>query len=185
MLMSGWSSNVKTLRYRLLHAGNRPVRTYGWMSQRIEGLAFSTKRSSSNKVDWKGSFSVPALFSRSETLNWNTEYLRLFLPFTIMNDGFTPAMRTKGRNNEAFGYTGQFWKYLQIHRDDLSGQRQSCQHDDWISISDQCSIDGDPQRLTMWSTEHQRRCVSVHHHWRWVPMTRINLGATVCGRHDP
>jgi len=71
------------------------------------------------KLDWSGSFSVPGLFSKSETLNWKTEDLRLFLPFTINRDFTVLAVWTKGRNEEAFGYMGQFWKYLQIHRDDL------------------------------------------------------------------
>lgn len=75
------------------------------------------------KLDWNGSFSVPGLVSNSETLNWKTEDLRLFLPFTINGIFTVLAVWTKGRNEEAFGYMGQFWKYLQIHREDLSGQK--------------------------------------------------------------
>ena len=71
------------------------------------------------KLNWSGSFSVPGLFSKSETLNWSTEDLRLFLPFTINGDFTVLAVWTKGRNEEAFGYMGQFWKYLQVHREDL------------------------------------------------------------------
>ena len=73
------------------------------------------------KLSWNGSFSVPGLLSKSHTLNWNTEDLRLFLPFTIDGELTALAVWTKGSNEEAFGYMGQFWKYLQIHRNDLSG----------------------------------------------------------------
>jgi exodeoxyribonuclease-3 len=72
------------------------------------------------KLDWNGNFSVSGLSSKSETLAWNTADLRLFLPFTI--DGLITvlAVWTKGRSEEVFGYMGQFWKYLQIHRKDLN-----------------------------------------------------------------
>lgn len=76
-----------------------------------------------NKLDWSGSFSVSGLFSKSQTLKWNTEDLKLFLPFTIDGDFILLAVWTKGGNEEVFGYMGQFWKYLQIHRQDLIGAK--------------------------------------------------------------
>lgn len=75
------------------------------------------------KLDWNSGFSVPGLFSKSTTLNWRTEDLRLFLPFTVDGEFTVLAVWTKGRSEEVFAYMGQFWKYLQIHRDDLSGPK--------------------------------------------------------------
>ena len=75
------------------------------------------------KLSWAGRFNVPGLSSKSEALNWSTEDLRLFLPFVINNEFTVLAVWTKGRSEEVFGYMGQFWKYLQIHRDDLSAPK--------------------------------------------------------------
>ncbi|MBL1376186.1 endonuclease/exonuclease/phosphatase family protein [Zobellella iuensis] len=75
------------------------------------------------KLDWGGRFSLPGLYSKSNTLNWHTNDLRLFIPFIIDGEITALAVWTKGRNDEVFGYIGQLWKYLQIHRNDLGGPK--------------------------------------------------------------
>ena len=74
---------------------------------------------------WIGVTAFPSLdcSAKVETLNWSTKDLRLFLPFIINRDFTVLSVWAKGRNEEAFGYMGQFWKYLQIHRDDLGGPK--------------------------------------------------------------
>jgi len=75
-----------------------------------------------NKVTdlkWTGTFEIKGIDSKSKTLKWNSNDLRLFLPFMV-NDEFTfLGVWTKGKQNEVFGYMGQFWKYLQIHKNNL------------------------------------------------------------------
>lgn len=62
-----------------------------------------------------------------ELLNWsdiNTNYknekLESFLPCKINNSFILLAVWTKHANSEVFGYIGQFWKYLQLHKNKIS-----------------------------------------------------------------
>jgi exodeoxyribonuclease-3 len=97
---------------------------YLWIGEtKNRGVGIFPKNGVSVKpLDWSGIFQLSGIQSSSSSLQWTTEELRLFLPF--MADGrftFLTAW-TKGRYGEAFGYMGaQFWKYLQIHREELKG----------------------------------------------------------------
>lgn len=71
-------------------------------------------------LDWQGTYQIPGLANLHPSTQWSTSELKLFLPFSI-NDSLTAlGVWTKGSDQEAFGYVGQLWKYIQIHGHELS-----------------------------------------------------------------
>jgi len=70
------------------------------------------------RLNWSKSLNL--LDNDNPKLAWKTSELRQFIPFSI-NDKYTcVAVWTKGRGDEVFGYMGQFWKFLQLHKTDLA-----------------------------------------------------------------
>lgn len=71
-------------------------------------------------LDWYGSVEISAFKRANVKHSWNTNDLKLFLPFQIDSKFTVLGVWTKGSDAQIFAYMGQFWKYLQIHDADLS-----------------------------------------------------------------
>jgi exonuclease III len=55
-------------------------------------------------------------------LDWNDDGLQLFLPCRV-NEGFNlVAVWTKQANSPNFRYIGQFWKYLQLNKNEMASK---------------------------------------------------------------
>ena len=95
---------------------------YLWVgNNRNKGIGIFPKNGHRvTQLNWHGTYTLKGLSCSHTSMTWTTSELRMFLPFTV-NDKLTVlAVWTKGSDKEAFGYVGQLWKYLQIHREELS-----------------------------------------------------------------
>ncbi|MGN8225263.1 endonuclease/exonuclease/phosphatase family protein [Gracilimonas sp. BCB1] len=80
---------------------------------------FAKKNNKIRKLNWDDSFSLNDLNTKSPATKWKTADLKLFLPFNLNGKYSVLAAWTKGSRDHTFGYIGQLWKYLKIHRKDL------------------------------------------------------------------
>lgn len=92
---------------------------YLWVGERSGIGVFSKKSIKLNQLDWSGSYTIKGISNGSPALNWKSDQLQCFLPFRIENKYTFLGVWTK-RNSSHFSYIGQFWKYLQIHKQDLT-----------------------------------------------------------------
>jgi len=99
---------------------------YLWVGEsKNKGIGIFPKNNNIvKKLEWFGEFKLSGVKSNSKSLNWSTNSLRLFLPFVINEKINALGVWTKGKDNEVFGYIGQFWKYFQIHKNNLARTNQ-------------------------------------------------------------
>jgi len=67
------------------------------------------------KLNWDGDYNFVYPEFPNVNISWKSKDLKLFLPFSINKKFNFLAVWTKGKDNQVFGYLGQFWKYLLIH----------------------------------------------------------------------
>jgi len=95
---------------------------YLWIgTDKNKGIGVFPKNGNTvSALEWNRSFKIESFKHAHPYHEWKTTDLKLFLPFRV-NDSFNVlGVWTKGARGETFSYIGQFWKYLQIHRDDLT-----------------------------------------------------------------
>ncbi|MDP2347048.1 MAG: endonuclease/exonuclease/phosphatase family protein [Gammaproteobacteria bacterium] len=95
---------------------------YLWVgTDKNKGIGIFPKNGNAvNALDWNGSFKIGSIKHAHPYQEWKTTDLKLFLPFRVNDEFNMLGVWTKGTRDEAFSYIGQFWKYLQIHREDLT-----------------------------------------------------------------
>ena len=84
---------------------------------------FARNRYKISPLQWSGQHRIEGILSGNKVTSWKTEELECFLPFTINDEYTVLAVWTKNPDGDVFGYIGQLWKYLQIHGDQLKGDK--------------------------------------------------------------
>jgi exodeoxyribonuclease-3 len=75
------------------------------------------------EAGWNGSYQISSLGTKSAAASWRSDELELFLPFTLNDEYSILGVWTKGNDEKVFGYIGQFWKYVQIHKTKLASPK--------------------------------------------------------------
>lgn len=105
-----------TKKYRKW-AGNN----YLWRGEtKNKGIGIFSK--TGHKIEplkWAGQFTIKGLRTRSKAITWTSNELQSFLPVIIDNKYLLIAVWTKQANSPNFGYIGQLWKYIQIHKEKM------------------------------------------------------------------
>jgi exonuclease III len=80
---------------------------------------FAKKGNKINQLNWSKEYTQKGFSNSSQALTWRSEDLKLFLPGIINDEVTLLGVWTKKNKSDYFSYIGQFWKYLQIHKNDL------------------------------------------------------------------
>jgi exonuclease III len=73
-------------------------------------------------LDWNADFSIPGI--THSKARWKTSDLEAFLPFECNGQVYLAVWTKSGGSDAAFSYIGQFWKYLQLHKNEI--QQHNC-----------------------------------------------------------
>lgn len=85
-----------------------------------KGIGIFTKSNFKlQKLIWENDFTISINEIKSDLLKWNSDDLKQFLPFSINDKIHILSVWTKGGDNLAFGYIGQFWKYIIANKDNI------------------------------------------------------------------
>jgi len=96
---------------------------YLWTGQsKNKGIGIFVRNGHSlQALSLNGEFKLSNFGRNGMPVTWKTSDLETFLPCKIDNRYTLLGIWTKRNNSPNFGYIGQLWKYLQIHKPDLSG----------------------------------------------------------------
>ncbi len=122
---------------------------YLWEGEtKNKGIGVFSRNGQKLKIlNWNGTFSIKGIDNNSKSLSWSSDELQSFLPLMIDEKYILVAIWTKKANSPNFGYIGQFWKYIQIHKSkfksdnvilcgDLNSNAIWDEHDRWWNHSD-------------------------------------------------
>lgn len=100
--------------------------TYLWKGKnKSKGIGiFARNGHQLTTLDWSGEFDFRINGVNHRPLTWQSQQLELFLPCMINNEIPLLAVWTKQANSKNFGYVGQFWIYLQIHKEQMKHPNQ-------------------------------------------------------------